>query len=175
MRLTTYSVRGNLFTLLGIGANAVVFDAGGEPVAYLTGAADLSAATLFVSAPFHSRKEKLAVAVPELKKAVATAVTVRPSEVAAVLLFRDRESNGKLHSALSRMPFGAAANFELGEGGGGMNLEDIAGNVERLRAVLAEHARDDEARAAELQTHRQAVEGVAALLRLAGVKGCSLT
>jgi hypothetical protein len=152
-------------TKAGIGASlsfeggATVFFLGGVPVAYLLdGELRLSASVTF---------ETFRLAFPAACDALALSPnTVPEREVESRILFRDRASNRVLHSALGAMPFGALCNFELG--GGAMNFEQIASNVERLREVLSEHVEREKARDAELDEFRRAVAGFGTLLRLAG-------
>lgn len=152
---------GHFAAALEIEPGTRVFFLNGEPVGYLEAgelrlSASLSTVTFREAFPADADRAGKAACVPE-------------REVAAILLFRDRAFNRMLHEAFARMPFGSEANFDLTPAQA-LDFGQIASNVEALRVALQAVTIRNARRDSELAEHRKAVEGVALLLRLAGMR-----
>lgn len=135
-----------------------VFFIGGEPSAFL------HRGQLHISASVPP-SAFAAFDIPSLRGKLEGAKTVSERHVEDALLFRAPEDNRTLHAALAAMPFGAMAHFEYG--GGAMNFEAIAANVESLRGVLNEHVERDRERDGRLTKAESLIAGVGHFLKYA--------
>jgi hypothetical protein len=134
-----------------------VFFLNGSPVGYL------QAGDIRLSASVHL--ETFREAFPGYADRAGKADSIPEREVAALLLFRDRDFNRQLQYAFSAMPLGVGrVCYTTPEGA--LDFGQISSNVEAMRAELSKHADRDRQLDAELQKYRDAIRGLATLATL---------